>query len=367
MSPLEPSPPQPEVSVLLPVRNGERYVEAAIASIAAQTLRHIEIIVIDDGSTDATAGILQRLAASDPRMVVAHLPPTGLVGALEHARRLARAPLLARMDADDIALPERLQRQAAYLDHHPGVVAVGCHIENIDATGRSLGRARYPVSPAECRDFLSCGVPFAHPALMMRADACRAAGGYRKDFFPAEDHDLAFRMARVGDLANVDDVLFLYRRHAASVSNANALAQARASALAYVSNTRGGAALPSDLVPQGQGDIWRDIEAALPPPDRLPARAAYLRALCLNGGICHGPAHALLKSSLAELAAEASTEAEKIALVFTVTRGAFQLARTRKFAPAAALLAATTLRYPVRTAGELTRFARRKFSKNARS
>src|SRR5258706_14041022 len=115
----------PAVSVVMPVYNGERYLASAIDSILAQTFTDFELIAVDDGSTDSSLPMLKRYAERDPRVRVISRPNTGIVGALSDAIAAARAPLIARMDADDLSLPLRFERQVAYLSGHPQCVLVG--------------------------------------------------------------------------------------------------------------------------------------------------------------------------------------------------------------------------------------------------
>src|SRR5687767_5088495 len=127
--------PTPRVSVLMTVRNGQQYLSTAVDSITKQTLCDSEIIIVDDGSTDATPQILRRLAAADTRIRILTQQAAGICAALEAGRAIARAPYIARMDCDDLALPHRLTAQACYLDRNPAVVAVGGQTQVIDGRG----------------------------------------------------------------------------------------------------------------------------------------------------------------------------------------------------------------------------------------
>src|ERR1700722_2036753 len=118
----------PRLSVLMPVFNGGRFLAAAVESILKQSLRDFELIAIDDGSTDQSASLLSQLAGSDDRIRVIRQANAGIVTALNRALELARGEYIARMDADDAALPSRLARQAAFLDGHPDVAVVGSAI-----------------------------------------------------------------------------------------------------------------------------------------------------------------------------------------------------------------------------------------------
>jgi glycosyltransferase involved in cell wall biosynthesis len=219
MIPAGASPPR--VSVLLPVRNGATFLREALESVLAQTLADFELLVVDDGSTDETLPILS--AVGDGRLRVVRQEPLGLVAALNRAVAEARGPLLARMDADDVSLPERLERQVAYLDARPrvGLVAVG-----VETIGRSETIV-LPDNDAALRRRLLLRNPFTHGAVVMRAEALRQAGGYRADYGANEDYDLWRRIARSWELAALPDILYRYRRHerATTVTDPERLAQ----------------------------------------------------------------------------------------------------------------------------------------------
>ena len=210
----------PAVSVLMPVYNAQRYLTAAMASVLDQTFRDFELIVVDDGSTDSSPAILGRYAAADARVRLVSRPNTGYVPALNEALALARAPLVARMDADDVSLPTRFEKQVAYLAANPDCVLLGTHVVQMDADGDVIG----PMSDVAFghdmidADLLGRGWPIVHPTVMMRPEAVRQVGGYDPSLCPNEDHDLFLRLAEVGRVENLPEVLLHYRRHAASES-----------------------------------------------------------------------------------------------------------------------------------------------------
>lgn len=220
----------PRVSVLMPVRNGERFLAEAIDSILAQTLADLELIVVDDGSTDGSAQIVADACARDPRVRLHSQAALGLCAALNRASRIARAPLLARLDADDVALPERLERQVAFLDRNPAVAVVGGGVIVIDESGSELERDAGPE-----RVDLSNGNPLSHPTVTMRADALRQVGGYR--LYPAEDFDLWLRIEEHHQLAALPEPVVKHRFHAGQVSLCNFEQQALTS-LAALSAAR---------------------------------------------------------------------------------------------------------------------------------
>ena len=140
-----------EVSVILPVYNGAEFLSSAIESVLVQTYSNFELIAVNNGSNDATADILASFAAHDKRIKIIRQDHTVLALALEAGRVAAQSPLLARMDADDRALPDRLEKQIVFLKMHPDVVAVGGQVNCIDSKGDFMRRGRYPVSQAACR------------------------------------------------------------------------------------------------------------------------------------------------------------------------------------------------------------------------
>jgi glycosyltransferase involved in cell wall biosynthesis len=217
----------PAVSVLLPVYNCEAYLPTALASLEAQTLRDFEIIAIDDGSIDGSGALLDARAAHDLRYRIIHQANGGIVAALNRGLSMARGRAVARMDGDDIARADRLERQLAFLDAEPDVVAVGSILRLIDSEGRVTQSQRPPSSSRQTD--LSRFPPFVrtvpHPTLMARREAMVALGGYRPFFPHAEDHDLLLRLAMLGRIELLGEYLLDYRVHGAAVSDRNRLIQ----------------------------------------------------------------------------------------------------------------------------------------------
>ncbi|HXH97199.1 MAG TPA: glycosyltransferase family 2 protein, partial [Gaiellaceae bacterium] len=200
------------MSVLLPVRDEEPYLAATLESLSAQTLADLEVIVVDDGSRDGSAAIAEAHARRDSRFRVVRQPPLGMVAASERARAEASAPLIARMDADDVAMPERLELQVAAIEEE-GLAAVGGQVEYFPAP--SDGMRTYAswlnglvTVEAAMRDvFVECPLP--GPALTARAELV----SYRDCGWP-EDYDLVLRIwARGGRFRNVDRLVHRWRDH----------------------------------------------------------------------------------------------------------------------------------------------------------
>jgi glycosyltransferase involved in cell wall biosynthesis len=206
------------VDVLLPVRDGASTLEQTLASIRAQTLPDFRCLVLDDGSRDGSADLAERVAREDRRFEVHRLAPRGIVATLNDGLALATAERLARIDADDVMLPERLARQVAFLDGNPDIQVVASRVEffggmisvNLRAYERWLNALLTPVAIAR---ELFVESPIPHPSVTMRTSALRAVGGYRDLPFP-EDYDLWLRGLRAGwNFGKLDEVLTRLRDH----------------------------------------------------------------------------------------------------------------------------------------------------------
>jgi glycosyltransferase involved in cell wall biosynthesis len=195
----------PAVSVLMSVHDGAPSVGEAVASVLGQTAGDLELIVVDDGSADATPDLLA--AVRDGRLRVVRQERTGLTRALNRALGLARAPLVARLDADDVALPERLAYQRAFLERAPDVGLLGTAARELDAAGRFLRVVLPPVDDTALRRALIRANPFVHSSVMARRALLERAGGYDETLPVAQDYDLWMRLARLTRLANLPDVL----------------------------------------------------------------------------------------------------------------------------------------------------------------
>jgi glycosyltransferase involved in cell wall biosynthesis len=203
----------PLVSVVMPVYNGERFVVEAVRSIVAQTFADFELLVVDDGSTDGTPELLAAEQARDPRLVVHRQPSNqGFLAALTTGCTLARGELIARMDADDISLPTRLERQVAFLQANPAVGVVGSAIQFVDDRG-ARGRIKsYPIGGGLAAWSMLFFNSLVHPSVMLRRAALEAAGGYPAGCAGGtEDYALFLELSWKSRIANVADVLLLYR------------------------------------------------------------------------------------------------------------------------------------------------------------
>lgn len=208
----------PQISVVMTAYNGQRYVEQAVRSLLAQTFDDFELVVVNDGSKDQTGEILDRLAAEDCRVRVFHRDNAGICAASNFAIAKARADMIARMDSDDLAHPERLGRQLAYLREND-LACAGTYIEFIDHKGRLLTTIKSPLENDAIQETLMRGhCCIWHSSSMFTRAAFDAAGGYDEDFDCSVDMDLWLRMGEVGPLGNLPECLQQYRMHLGSVS-----------------------------------------------------------------------------------------------------------------------------------------------------
>ncbi len=209
----------PAVSVLMPVRDGLPYLEEALESLAAQTLGDFEVVAVDDGSTDGSRAVLGAWAERDRRFRLLAGGPDGLVAALNRGLAACRAPLVARMDADDRCAARRFELQLAALAADPSLDVVSClvsHFPDEDVAGGIRRYEEWLNSLVEHEHILRerfIESPLPHPSVLCRKQTLRAAGGYRDDGFP-EDYDLWLRLAASGGrFGKVPEVLLYWREH----------------------------------------------------------------------------------------------------------------------------------------------------------
>ena len=274
----------PQVSVILPVRDGERWLREAVDSVLAQTLSDLELLVIDDGSADATPTILDEIRARDPRVIVVRQNREGLVAALNRGLAQARAPLIARLDADDIALPGRLARQCDELRAHPELMLLGGWAEIIDEHGASRGRQMRP-NPQRLRETLAKKSPFIHPTVMFRTDAARRVGGYRAAFEAGEDYDFWLRLADIGEIAILPELLIRYREHGGSVTRTRELRQIYSARLAKLASAARRAGRPDPSAALTTPPDWHDC-----PSRRISSAIARGCSACSNSPTRRSPA-----------------------------------------------------------------------------
>lgn len=208
----------PIVSVVMSVYNGRAFLTEAVDSILAQSYGDFEFIIIDDGSTDRTSEILSDYARRDARVRVLRHENQGRAASLNKGIGVAQTKYIARMDADDVALPQRFEKQVAFLEQHPDVGLLSGAYELIGTSGERLGILRLPLEDDEIRKMLKRHNAFCHPAVIMRKEAVLTAGGYRKALLDVDDYDLWLRISERSRVANLEDIILRYRMHADQVS-----------------------------------------------------------------------------------------------------------------------------------------------------
>ena len=215
---------QADIDVVIPVYNGSTTLESAIGSIQSQTFRNIRIIAVNDGSTDDSQAKLEQMAAADSRITILNRPNGGIVDALNAGFAFAEADIVARHDADDLAVPDRFERQFQYLRDHPQCNAVSGAIMLMNEHGHIYGRLSGLSKPDEADPFYYPQIePYlVHPFLMVRPAAVAAVGGYRH-VYHAEDTDLYWRLQEIGQIANMPGLMGYYRVHNQSVTGASTL------------------------------------------------------------------------------------------------------------------------------------------------
>lgn len=215
----ESAPVAPQVSIIMPAYNVARFLDEAIESIVSQRFEDWELICVDDCSTDDTRTRLEGWASRDRRIRVYSTPVnSGVGGARDWGIRFARGRYVAMMDSDDVAMPDRLGRQVAYLRSHPEVIALGTQTIQVNEMGEEIGRKQFPCDPATLYDMLYTAAPIQVPTLIID----RAKLPVEFDWFAseryAEDTLLFFKLLQYGSFANLPEFLQLYRYYPSSLS-----------------------------------------------------------------------------------------------------------------------------------------------------
>jgi glycosyltransferase involved in cell wall biosynthesis len=263
--------PSPIVSVVIPAYNAQRYLLDALRSVNSQTHSSLEIVVVDDGSTDDTAALLETFAREEPRLVVLRQENAGVAAALNAGIGHARGAYIAHMDADDIMVPDRISRQLACLQAQPQLGFCASGITFIDSEGRGRGGYVPPVRSIEDLDFMirrRRSFSFTHPTVMYRRAALEAVAPYDSRFEPCEDLDLWLRMIDAGHPGiALPEKLLRYRLHPSSISGQNMLRQIRMRNLLFRNFYARRAGLPEEDEAQMRAPVgvfaglfqeWRD-------------------------------------------------------------------------------------------------------------
>ena len=192
------------------VHNGEKFLEKSILSILRQTYDDFEFIIVDDGSNDSTAAILNTF--KDPRLtLLTNIKNIGLTRSLNKALARSRGTYIARMDADDISKPERLKSQLSYLEKNSALALVGCWGKLIDSKGKIIGEKTNPQSHNDIFNRIMFHNPFIHPSVMFRKKIIKKLGMYDEKLDGAEDYDFFLRIAKSYEVQNIPKFLIYYR------------------------------------------------------------------------------------------------------------------------------------------------------------
>lgn len=202
---------KPLVSVVMSVFNAEKQVRLAIESIQHQTLKDFEFIIINDASKDNSSKIIRSYMRKDKRIqLINNKQDLRLAHSLNIGVAHAKADLIARMDPDDISLPERLKAQYLYLKNHPKVAIVGTNISVVDSNGKEIYIREYPTQSKDIKKIMLRYAPFAHPSVMFRKNAFQEFGGYNQKIKLCEDVDFWFRMGMKYEFGNIPKKLLKY-------------------------------------------------------------------------------------------------------------------------------------------------------------
>lgn len=207
----------PRVSVVMSVYNGAKYLLEAIRSIQSQTFNNFEFIIVNDASNDTTAEILQQI--DDPRVrVLTNEQNFGLTKSLNKALKHCRGEFIARMDADDLSHPFRLEKQVSFLESRPECALVGSSYYVIDEDGKNVSHIGVLTESSQIKDGLKNQNWFGHGSVMMRKSALNKVGGYDEEFRYAQDYDLWLRLSEHYNVANIKEPLYFWRSTAEAIS-----------------------------------------------------------------------------------------------------------------------------------------------------
>ena len=207
----------PKLTVLMSVYNGDKFLERAIESILNQTYQDFEFIIINDGSIDNSIQILKKYEQTDKRICVYEQENKGLIASLNRGCRLARGEYIARMDADDISLPRRFEKQINYLDSHTEIGILGTWANVIDIQGNPKDVLCFPISDILIKWSLIFKNCIVHPSVMMRRIIVENLNCYRPQALHVEDYDLWTRALKITQIANLPEILLSYTNHGDSI------------------------------------------------------------------------------------------------------------------------------------------------------
>jgi glycosyltransferase involved in cell wall biosynthesis len=227
----------PTVSIVMPAYNAAPWIAETITSLLAQTFENFELLIADDGSTDDTKTIIETYAKQDPRIRLHAINHGGVVAARNSLLQASRGQFVMFHDADDLSVPERMQRQVQYLEHHANCVGVSCNISKFKGAAvwpATIDVLKPPTLRLRSSRLSGLGYhkkDFPFPACMVRTTVAQNMGGFRPFFSYAEDADFIYRLEEQGELAVLDETLFLYRQHATNTSKRAPYLQTESSVL----------------------------------------------------------------------------------------------------------------------------------------
>ncbi|MEY2926560.1 MAG: hypothetical protein RL367_1037 [Pseudomonadota bacterium] len=227
--------PQPAISVAMSVYNNADFLALAIESILAQTFEEFEFLILNDGSSDESGAIIDRYAAQDSRIRAIHRDNQGLIVSLNELIGESRAPLIARMDGDDVALPDRFEKQIEFLRSHPDYGVTSTWTDDIDGDGNPylVSGKEPPVTHADFLAAIDDGPLLCHPSVLYRRDLVQQVGGYHAAFKHCEDYDLWLRLAAVTKLGSIPERLMQYRHTLGQVSSRHIIVQQYGAAVSW--------------------------------------------------------------------------------------------------------------------------------------
>lgn len=210
----------PLISVIMPAHNAQKYISSAIESILNQTFTKFELIIINDCSTDKTLDIMKSFSKKDSRIkIVNNDTRLDIASSLNRGISQAKSNIIARMDADDIAFPNRLELQYALINSSRKIAVVGANIVIMDIAGNQTAIRKYPDTSEKLKDCLFKYSPFAHPVVMFKKDMYEEIGRYNPKYSPTEDLDLWFRLGRKYEFGSIPETLLKYRVYEKSSSH----------------------------------------------------------------------------------------------------------------------------------------------------
>lgn len=226
------------ISVVLCTYNDERYIKSSVDSVLNQTYPYFELIIVNDGSTDNTLQILENI--EDERIRIINKPNTGLADSLNEGIKAAKYQWIARMDGDDISLPNRFEAQIKLIDSGASVIGGQFYVIDENSEYKSNIPSNNPLTPLRSKLYVMLGWnPLAHPSALISKKALSMVGGYDPNFSASQDMDLWFRISKKHKIINTKEIVLLYRKHSNNISNGRKEFQTKMAFMAYIKRALG--------------------------------------------------------------------------------------------------------------------------------